>query len=172
MLISDAYREQNAMLHVSSRIYGGVAEKRLRKCLDILHDTGARSVLDYGCGKGGLVTALRGRQIEVRGYDPAVEEFRIQPLPADLVVCFEGPEHFEPDCVDECLKHIRSLTIKAAWIVTALRHGGDWLPDGRNAHVCVNDADWWLAKFAEHFKRTEIRARRDGDILDVLCLTH
>ncbi len=47
---------------------------------------GARSVLDYGCGKGGLVAALRARGLEAFGYDPAVPEWRAEPDPADLVV--------------------------------------------------------------------------------------
>ena len=37
----------------------------------------AKSVLDYGCGKGGLVRAIAEKfpDIKVCGYDPAVKEF-------------------------------------------------------------------------------------------------
>lgn len=170
MLITEAYRAKNAALHQSNGGFGGKAQKRLSAARILMRQYECSTVLDYGCGKGGLVRALFAEGFDVQGYDPCVPEFNFEPFPADFVVCYEGPEHWEEDCVDAVLAHVASLTRKAAWICTALRKGGDIFEDGTNAHVCIHDADWWLDKFSQHFQVTEIRSHKEGDVLDVVCL--
>lgn len=170
MLITEEYRKKNEALHKSSGGFGGKAQKRAKATIEFIAKTGSTTVLDYGCGKGGLVHELRKQGFDTQGYDPAIEEFQAMPSPADFVVFYEGPEHIEEKCVDAVLEHVASLTKKAAWIVTALRTGGDIFEDGTNAHVTVKDGDWWLERFRKHFN-VEVRANRKNDILDVLCFT-
>lgn len=173
MLISDDYRDQNALRHKQVAAYGGTVKGATRAvpCKQIMRDTGSITVLDYGCGKGGLVIQLRNEGAQIHGYDPAVEEFSGEPQPADLIVCFEGPEHFEPECVEACLAHIRKLTCIAAWLVTALNPSKEILPDGRNAHACIQPAEWWIDQFSKHFPIVKTRACTDK-ALEVLCFIH
>ncbi len=41
--------------------------------LEMVKETGARTVLDYGCGRGGLARRLASAGMEVTGYDPSPE---------------------------------------------------------------------------------------------------
>jgi len=51
-------------------------------------------------------------------------------------------EHVEPDRLGNVLDHIRRLSGKGCYIVIATRPAAAILPDGRNAHLIVKDADW------------------------------
>ena len=170
MLISPDYKAQNVAYHAECKAFGGKAEKRLKEALSLIREYRPATVLDYGCGKGGLVKALKG-QIKVWGYDPCVEEFSSLPEPADLLICYEGPEHYEEEFIDDTFSYMASLTNHVAWITMALRESKDILPDGRNAHITVHDSAWWLEKMKPHFKRIEVYALTENDVLSVLCFT-
>ena len=148
MLITDEYRRQNEELHLRAGTFGVAGDRRapLVRKMVALYD--AKTVLDYGCGKGGLKRAMG--EI-VSNYDPAVPEFAAMPLPADIVVCADVMEHVEDDCIDEVLLHIRSLTRKAAYFLVACRPSSQNLPDGRNAHISLHDQDWWIDRIRQHF---------------------
>lgn len=103
-------------------------------------------MLDYGCGKGGLVDA-----IHCHGYDPAVEKYSHRPAPCDLVVCTDVLEHIEPDCLDHVLNDIFQLTNKISFIVVYTKPAEKFLPDGRNAHLIVKDGIWWKEKLENYF---------------------
>jgi hypothetical protein len=78
-------------------------------------------------------------------YDPAIESFSQLPSPADLVICWDVLEHVEPNCLDSVLAHIKSLAIKSVYLVIATRaDSSKLLPDGRNPHLIVKPAQWWI----------------------------
>jgi len=43
------------------------------------------------------------------------------------------------------------LTVKMAILVISLRPAQKTLPDGRNAHICLQKENWWLSKLRRHF---------------------
>ena len=149
MLISETYRKLNADLHART-VFGQRGERHAPVVRDLLRETGARTVLDYGAGRGTLADALKG--FDVWSYDPAVKRFETLPPPCDIVVCTDVLEHIEPDCLQTVLEHLRSLTRVVAHIVIAIKPDGHKrLGDGRDPHLIVQPPDWWRAKLEEHY---------------------
>lgn len=112
----------------------------------------AKSVLDYGCGRGTLKAALDSAEnealcLDVREYDPGIEGKSELPEPADIVVCTDVLEHVEPDRLKAVLAHIFDLTRKVCFAVVATRPAEKRLPDGRNAHLIIDNAGWWVEQF-------------------------
>lgn len=145
-LVTPDYVDEQRLLH-EAKAYGsrgfnwgylvaGIA--RIEKCA---------SVLDYGCGKGTLRETLDRAGIDARGYDPAVETFAAPPRKADLVVSVDVLEHIEPDCLDDVLDHLGALTLKTLFVAISTIPAKRYLSDGRNAHLIVEDGDWWRPKF-------------------------
>lgn len=146
MLISEAYREQNRKLHEDRPDYGSGSHRWAKLVTDICEHRGLHSVLDYGCGKGALKAALSG--LDVREYDPAIPGKDAAPEPADLVVCTDVLEHIEPELLDAVLDDLARLTGKVGLLVASTVPARKCLPDGRNAHLIVESADWWRERIA------------------------
>lgn len=146
-LISAEYESQLREMHRANAFAAG-GNKHIRQILHLMGKAQVRSVLDYGCGHVDLARYLRG--FRVRSYDPAVVGRDELPEAADLVVCTDVLEHIEPDKLDTVLNHIFSLTLKVCFVVIAIRPAEKRLPDGRNAHLIIDNAAWWaqqLRKF-------------------------
>lgn len=140
-LVSPGYRRQIARLH-AERSWGADGAKHADAVKWIAAAIGAKTILDYGCGRGLLAAALP--QLRVQQYDPGIAERAGMPKPCDLVVCTDVLEHVEPDRLASVLDHIGRLTAKAAYFVISTRLANATLPDGRNAHLIVRPAAWWL----------------------------
>lgn len=141
MLITDEYRKLNEALHASNDGYGRGGHKWADLVRQILAQTNATTVLDYGCGKKTLQEALG---FEIANYDPAVPGCDAPPEPADVVMCSDVLEHIEPECLDAVLCDIRRCTREVALLVVATRPAKKTLADGRNAHLIQKPINWWL----------------------------
>lgn len=141
MLITENYRELNRELHNRVPTYGTGGHKWSGYIATLAESLNARSILDYGCGKGTLAQAMR--DMDVREYDPAIEGKDAAPDKADVVACLDVLEHVEPECLDAVLAHIIVLANKAAVFDVACRESGKKLADGRGAHINVQPAEWW-----------------------------
>lgn len=140
-LISDHYREQLRTMH-GGGVWGDGGEKWGTKILKRVATFQRATVLDYGAGGGSLRRFLSGAA-DVREYDPAVPGKDVLPEPADIVACIDVLEHIEPDRLQEVLQHIYDLTKSMAFFVIATRPAEKRLPDGRNAHLIIDNAPWW-----------------------------
>lgn len=150
MLISESYRRLNADLHQRT-IFGQRGERHAPVVRDLLKEHGAETVLDYGCGRATLQSALKG--VKVWSYDPAIERYASPPPPCDIVVCTDVLEHIEPECLQSVLEHLRALTRQVAHIVIAIKPDGHKkLRDGRDPHLIVKPPDWWRAKLEQHYQ--------------------
>jgi hypothetical protein len=106
------------------------------------------SALDYGCGKGFSVNALRSLQIDAYGADINVPNLPYistleEAQKADVVVACEVVEHFTDPL--ESFKHVRSLCRKSFAFQTAYYDprscGRDWWYLGpANGHVSLYSA--------------------------------
>jgi hypothetical protein len=101
------------------------------------------TVLDYGCGQGALKKALHPHRVQE--YDPGIKGKDILPKPCDLVVSTDVMEHVEPKALMRVVDHIFKLTGYMAYIVIATRAANAVLPGGRNAHLIIQDAEWWTS---------------------------
>lgn len=170
--ISTAYLDQQRVLHAHPRGYGGKGHLWASDVAEIVWRVGATSVLDYGCGQGSLVRALRGvvsPSVRLSEYDPAIDGKNGVPTFADLVTCTDVLEHVEPDKLDRVLAHLKLLARKAVFVVIALRPSNKTLDDGRNAHLIIESADWWTAQLTgAGFTPHEWLAKRDGELAVLL----
>lgn len=149
--ITDGYRALNAELHRSRADYGRRGGRHAPRVLKLLKHFGATTVLDFGCGKGGLAQALP--DIDVREYDPAVTGKDTPPAPADILVCTDVLEHIEPECLDDVLIELQRLTLKVGHLVIATQPDRTkLLPDGRNPHLIVQPAGWWRQRLRPYFR--------------------
>jgi len=166
MLISDEYRRQNAWLHILKASYGTGGKQWAEKVRNLMDRYQTVDVLDYGCGKGTLRQALG---INVKEYDPAVPGKEERPRPADLVVCTDVLEHIEPECLDEVLDDIQSLTRRAAFFTVCTRPAQKQLPDGRNAHLIVEPPRWWISRIKPRFHIVEVDLKSKDDVVALTC---
>jgi uncharacterized Rossmann fold enzyme len=165
-LISDEYAKLNCDLHGNSAEYGSYGARHLTEVRMLMHITSSRDVLDYGCGKRGLEGALG---IQIQNYDPALPDCAADPRPADIVVCADVLEHVEPESIDAVIKHLASKTRRICFMEIATRSAHKFLSDGRNAHLIIKDATWWVSLLQRHFDLL-VPAFGDKDAIKVFCL--
>ena len=93
----------------------------------------------------------------VHGYDPAVEEWSIQPNEIGYIVsCLDVLEHVEIQSIDAVLTNIKQLTRRFCYLVIDLQPAVKKLPDGRNAHILLAPPDWWSLKISQYFNSKAI----------------
>jgi hypothetical protein len=151
-LSTGIYRRQLHKLHTSEK-WGGDGKKHADTVIAFADELAAQTILDYGCGRGTLNKRINDPEYlykprRIMEYDPGVEGKTTLPKPADLVVCTDVLEHVEPDKVDAVLQHLFCLTGKGAYLTIATREARHVLPDGRNAHLTIQPAEWWMNKVA------------------------
>lgn len=146
--ISAEYCELNRRLHRENIAYGVGGGKHADTVKRLAEKLNTTSILDYGCGKGYLAKAL---PFPIWCFDPAIEQYRETPRPADIVVCSDVLEHIEPDKLDVVLDDIRRCTRKIAYLVIHTGPAAKTLPDGRNTHLIQNGLDWWGKQLQRFF---------------------
>lgn len=151
-LITDAYRALITQLHDEREDWGMVGAGFAPVVLALCERAGVKECLDYGCGKQRLRDALAPDGITVHGYDPAIAEVSAPPEPHDVVVSFDVLEHIEPECLDEVLADMKRVTRKFGCFTIATRPAKKILADGRNAHLIVEPAEWWLKRLHPYFR--------------------
>lgn len=169
-LISKEYRTLNERLHVSSPGFGGSGHKWAARVIELAAEVGARTVLDYGCGKCTLRKEVfkRGVWLHIDEYDPGIPALSAMPRPADLVVCTDVLEHVEPECLDDVVTHLLSLATRALLIAVACRPGKRPMEDGSMEHRIVQPRDWWALRLARYAEFTEVEALREREYAVVL----
>lgn len=162
-LISLQHRAQNRLMHERPGGYGGSGWKRATEVLTFARALGATSILDYGCGEGTLKPKLiaDGWEGQVSEYDPAITGKDDPPAPAELIVCTDVLEHVEPACLSAVLHHIHGLALKGVFLLVATRLANKTMPDGRNAHLIIEPANWWILRILAGWR--EVRHVANGD---------
>ena len=163
--ISEDYRAQNAELHQRPG-YGSSGHLWLGHVLELCEAVNARSLIDYGCGKGTLGRYLKPFGIKYTPYDPATFPKRPKE-PADIVVALDVLEHIEPDTLNNVLDDMHALGTKLFFAVVSTRPATKTLQDGRNAHLIVEDWWWWKKHLHNHGTRWRgVRTRQHADYFD------
>lgn len=147
-MITDNYRAMNVKKHQSPG-YGIGGGKYSPQVLTLALSLKTEDILDYGCGKSSLANNL---PFKIKQYDPAIPKYAALPQPADLVVCTDVLEHVEPEHLGDVLGHLKELVKKRGFFVISTVPAFKSLEDGRNAHLIVESAKWWLNALWDHFK--------------------
>ena len=157
--ISDEYRAMQRTMHATTN-YGNSSSQHAARVYmaasQLARKLGACAILDYGSGPGLLGRSMRQAfadipSVTLREYDPAIEGKDAEPEKADLLFCGDVLEHVEVECTDAVLRHISDLTSHLAIIIVALEPAKKTLPNGMNAHICLQKPNWWLSKLRRHF---------------------
>lgn len=139
------YRKMHADAHFCGRsIYAYTAQ-----ISELVIQSGAKTLLDYGSGKGrqyyeGNIHQLWGG-IMPSLYDPAVDGIDKHPVgPFDGVICTDVMEHIPETELIETLDDLRRLATMWVFFSICCEPAKKTLPDGRNVHVTLHQADWWI----------------------------
>jgi len=161
--ISDSYLALQRELHknpnygVASLHYAGIVNQ-------VMQQSGARSLSDYGAGKKNLLRGLHelGKtNFEYLPYDPAFPDYG-SPKPGDLVCCIDVLEHIEPSFLDSVLLDLRRITEKLGFFSVHCGPAIKTLPDGRNAHLIQQQPSWWLPKLSQYFEVRHMQSDQHG----------
>ncbi len=146
MKISKEYQDNLKKLH-SKKSFGTRASipDDVIRCIEQYDVT---SILDFGCGKGHVVTALKEKypNMTVYGYDPAREGADYLPDNVDMIFSTDVLEHIEPEMLDETLADLARRTNKVMCHLIACHPAKKMLDDGRNAHLIIESPSWWKSK--------------------------
>lgn len=168
-LITESYRQLNASLHKTVPGYGTSGQGKAKLIIEVLQDTGAATVLDYGAGKQTLKPLLSA-YAKYRAYDPAVPDIDKAPKPADVVVCTDVMEHVEPQFVDGVIDDVFALAKRAVFFSISCEVGARTLDNGEPAHCSVHPAAWWLDKLAERGVLERMQGREHKD--ELICVVY
>lgn len=161
-MISEEYRKVLRQTHDENAGWGKGGTKFFHT-VNCNIDCSDRVIVDYGCGKGDLVEALREANPDKKiiGYDPGVPQYAgpIGEREVDFLVCTDVLEHIEPGLLDDTLARMRRMSNKAYFVVGTVP-AVKILPDGRNAHLIVEDHNWWLEKLLKYYG--EVRVYREA----------
>ncbi len=163
MLLTEEYRRQQEKLHQNPD-YGVASVQFAPLVTKILNQTGARTLLDYGAGKGRLMQNVQpAHDVEFTLYDPAIPELSEVPEGKfDLVCCIDVLEHVEPECLDSVLDSLQRVTGEYAFLTVHTGPAVKTLDDGRNAHLIQQPPYWWLPKIMARFDLMSFQALPNG----------
>lgn len=118
------------------------------------------SVVDWGCAQGKLLQQIATDYDFVKtlkGYDPGNPRYASVPTGVfECLVSCDVVEHFEPDKLTEYLKLMQSKFTRSAYIIAACYPAKKILPDGRNAHLTIENCAWWLDRIQRDFDQCQI----------------
>jgi hypothetical protein len=66
-----------------------------------------------------------------------------------MLICLDVLEHIELEFLDSNLQLIDTLFTKKAVLLVACYPAGKYLPNGKNAHLIIENDQWWEDKFSQ-----------------------
>jgi hypothetical protein len=144
--------ELNRELHQRMPKYGTYGPKWAQGLARVAVQIGAKTIFDYGCGKGNLVQALSELLPGhiVTGWDPAFDGEEMLLL-SELVVCTHVLEHVEPDLLKNVLEQIRDLSQKAVFFALKAGPSDKKLADGRDSNLIIAPINWWYERITRDY---------------------
>lgn len=134
----------NKKLH-QKNAFGNDTFKRYLSYFDLLLGPNKQDikVLDFGCGSNGGIVNYGFNAIP---YDPFVEQFSDDPWHKDFQAVFSADvlEHMTANQSVDLLHKLLSSKVKYVFLAIATRSANQVLENGLNAHLTVENGNWWL----------------------------
>jgi hypothetical protein len=157
----ELYRGVHAQGH---RFHGTTLKGYIEDIGKVIQETGAKTVLDYGCGKAVFYKQDKVHEkwgVTPTFYDPGVEECSQKPVGKfDGVICTDVLEHIlDPEAV---LPEIIGYAEKFVFLSISCRHSAPTkvFSDGTPYHVSVHPPSWWRERL-EPYKSVRLEVRFD-----------
>lgn len=154
------YKEVHRQGH---RFHGTSIKGRLDDIGSLIKETGAQTILDYGCGKAVFYKKDRVHEkwgVTAALYDPGVPEFEKKPEGKfDGVVCTDVLEHIlEPE---KSLPEIIGYATKFCYLAISCLPSAPAkrFSDGTPYHVSVHPKEWWNERIDPYRKDVRIEVR-------------
>ena len=140
----------------------------------VLNKEKAKSILDYGCGKGKLYSSTeyntlnldkKGRRLKdslpnlwqldyYDLYDPGYKEYSKLPKGKyDGVICTDVIEHIDENDCDWILDEIFSYGRKFIYLTIACYKALKTFDNGKNLHVNIQEPEYWKKKLDKLHKK-------------------
>ena len=154
--IKNKYINQYKQYHSNPELYPGNSfGNGYEHITDLIADTRAKTVMDYGCGKA---TQYTQRKLHERWgigmptlYDPAVPQFEKLPEQVfDGIYSTDVMEHIPEEVIPEVFDWIFSHATKFVFLGICTRLAVAILPNGENAHCTVKPIEWWADMINKH----------------------
>lgn len=145
--ISEEYKEQLKQIHNGTGKKMGWGLEPPAKLVETINQYKPQTILDYGCGSGAMKDHMQGLypNIKLNGYDPGMPEYQTYPKTVDLIYSTDVFEHIEPAHIDSTLSLLWQ-TAPVNFHKIACFPAKKKLPDGRNAHLIIEEPEWWIEK--------------------------
>jgi hypothetical protein len=167
-LISDEYRKQQEEMHAKYE-YGTASITFAPIVSKVCNQYGVSELLDYGCGRANLMKHLNvDHEMSIQLYEPANPKWADEPEPAEMVACIDVLEHIEPLKIENVLDDLKRVTQRIGLFTIATMPAMKTLPDGRNAHLIVEQSAWWLPKIQERWDLHVFQKTTDGFLVVVM----
>ena len=176
-------------LHKDPKYFNGICLiTHLNTVSNIIMEEGAKSVLDYGCGKALLYDdeKYKSMRLNKKGqtlpkplhkiwqldyhalYDPAYPKHSKLPKGRyDAVFCTDVIEHIDEKDVDWILEEIFSYARKFVFLTIACYKALKTFKDGRNVHVNIKTPEHWTDKLLKlHDKHPHLNIHYSLDVLE------
>tara|TARA_S200002703_G_scaffold90603_2_gene78121 strand:+ start:2929 stop:3456 length:528 start_codon:yes stop_codon:yes gene_type:complete len=124
--------------------------KQFEWMMNLVYRLKPRTVLDWGCGKGGTAAYIESEipNLNITRYDPGTEQYNTPPKGTfEFVYSTDVFEHIEAEDIDSSIQQVQSYTTNFHAHIIDLDPAKKRLPDGRNAHVTLWTAEEWVSKF-------------------------
>ena len=176
-------------LHKDPKYFNGICLiTHLNTVTHIMLKEGAKSLLDYGCGKALLYDdeKYKNMKLNKKGqtlpkplqklwqldyhalYDPAYPKHSKLPKGKyDAVICTDVIEHIDEKDADWILEEIFSYSRKFVLLTIACYKALKTFKDGRNVHVNVKTPEYWKKKLLQlHAKHPHLNIHYSLDVLE------
>lgn len=130
----------------------------------LVRDTGARTLLDYGSGHGDAWHVHRlherwGVATPVQ-YEPSIATWAEKPVGRfDGVICSDVLEHVGEEHLDAVIAELAAYATRFCFASVCCRPAKKNFSNGRNMHVTVRPQDWWIGKLGRAFGGTGIKLK-------------
>tara|TARA_R100001510_G_scaffold46339_1_gene43243 strand:+ start:80 stop:727 length:648 start_codon:yes stop_codon:yes gene_type:complete len=176
-------------LHKDPKYFNGICLiTHLNTVTHIMLKEGAKSLLDYGCGKALLYDdeKYKNMKLNKKGqtlpkplqklwqldyhalYDPAYPKHSKLPKGKyDAVICTDVIEHIDEKDADWILEEIFSYSRKFVLLTIACYKALKTFKDGRNVHVNVKTPEYWKEKLLQlHAKHPHLNIHYSLDVIE------